>query len=242
MSMFSKNDRLYKLENAINVRDLGGYVSKNGKITAFTKFIRGAGIHNLSKSDIEVLKKHNLKTIIDLRSEHEILVNPDPKIDGVMHYNVAIGDVDLNQAHEHNLDLGYISTFYLLVAMQSSKYIKEIFDIFLERSHLGGILFHCTAGKDRTGIIASLLMLINNIDEESILEDYSESYTNLLPDMNRIKKESIQGVEEHFFYSEKRYMKKFIDYILEKYENIDNYFSELGYNKEEIKKISNLMF
>lgn len=242
MCKFSNANRLYILENAINVRDLGGYTSKDKRVTVFTKFIRAAGIHKITENDKNTLINHNLKTIVDLRSRDEIRINPDPIIKGVKYYNITMGDVDLNDAKKYNLELGYISTFYLLVAMQSQKYIKEIFDIFLERSEYGGILFHCTAGKDRTGMIAALLMLINNIDEDTVLEDYSESYKNLIPEMDRIKQESIQGVEEHFFFSNKEYMKKFIDYIIDNYGSIKNYFLRLGYNEKDIEKISNLMF
>ncbi len=242
MLNFSNNNRLYMLENAINVRDLGGYVSKDKRTTVYTKFIRAAGIHNITENDKNTFINHNLKTIVDLRSKDEIRINPDPVIKNVKYYNVTMGDVDLNEAKKYNLELGLISTFYLLVAMQSQQYIKEIFDIFLERSEYGGILFHCTAGKDRTGMIAVLLMLINNIDEDIVLEDYSESYQNLIPEIDRIKQESIQGVEEHFFFSNKEYMKKFIDYIIETHGSIKNYFLSLGYNEKDIEKISNLMF
>jgi len=237
--------RLIKLSGASNVRDLGGYETLDNKTTLFKKFVRSSGLHELTDADKKILVDYNIKTIIDLRSHREILKNPDPKLaSDIKYYNVPIGiesKVSLSKAKKKGLDLSLISTFYLLIAMQSKKHLKKVFDIFLKRHSYGGILFHCTAGKDRTGIISVLLLSINNVCETTLLEDYSESYENNLPILDRIKAETPYSVNESFFRSDPEFMKIFIDYIKEHHDSMKGFFEYLGYSSDKIKEISKLL-
>lgn len=234
--------RLIKLSGSSNIRDLGGYETTDNKTTLFKKFVRAAGIHELTDADKKILIDYNIKTIIDLRSRHEIAKNPDPTLaSDIKYYNIPIGNVSLSKAKKHGLKLGLISTFYLLVAMQSKKYLKKVFDTFLKRHQYGGILFHCTAGKDRTGIISVLLLSISNVSESIVLEDYAESYEHNLPILDRIKAETPYNVDEDFFRSDLEFMKKFIDYIKENHGSIKGFFEYLGYSSKKIDEISKLL-
>lgn len=234
--------RLIELSGTSNVRDLGGYETRDNKVTLFRRFIRSAGIHTLTDADKKILIDYNIKTIIDLRNHREIIKNPDPSLaSDIKYYNIPIGNVSLSKAKKSGLELGLISTFYLLVAMQSKKHMKKVFDIFLDRHEYGGILFHCTAGKDRTGIISVLLLSLSNVEESTILDDYSESYENNLAILDKIKAETPYSVDENFFRSDPEFMKIFIDYIEAHHGSIKGFFEYLGYSIDEINKISKLL-
>ena len=238
------SSRLIKLSGTSNVRDLGGYKTNDNKITKFKKFVRSAILHTLTDVDKKILVDYNIKTIIDLRNDSEIDKNPDPKLSqNIKYYKVPIGNVDLSEAKKHGLKIEFISTFYILIAMQSKKYIKEVFEIFLERHSYGGILFHCTAGKDRTGIISVLLLSINNVPEATILNDYSESYENSLAILDRLKAETpyADHFNESFFRSDPESMQVFIDYIKEHYNSVNGFFEHLGYSNDKIEEISKLL-
>ena len=238
------HSRLIKLSGTSNVRDLGGYKTDDNKITKFKKFIRSSGIHTLTDADKKILVDYNIKTIIDLRNNSEVDKNPDPKLSTeIKYYNIPIGNVDLSEAKKYGLKIELISTFYLLIAMQSKKYIKEVFDIFLERHTYGGVLFHCTAGKDRTGIVSVLLLSVNNVPESTVLEDYSESYENSLDILNRLKAETpyAEHFNESFFRSDPEFMEVFINYIKNHHGSINGFFEYLGYSSDEIKELSKLL-
>lgn len=240
---FTNNDRLIILQGIKNIRDLGGYKSANGKTTLFNKVIRSAGLHRMTKSDREELLNRKVKTIIDLRSSYEVEINPNPVIDSsTKYYNIPIGNVDISVYDEYDLDVNHISSFYIIMLIQSQELIKNVFDTILENKDRGTTIIHCTAGKDRTGIISAMLLMFAGVDEKIILEDYSLSYDYLNPILDKVKAESYPGLDDEFFRSDREYIKKFLEYIDENYKGISSFAKILGYSDSDIALISNILY
>lgn len=240
---YNHSHRFINLHGIKNIRDLGGYKSKNIKTTLFNKIIRSAGLHRMTEPDKKELIKLNVKTVIDLRSAYEIEINPDPLIgNDIKYYNIPIGNVDISVCGKYGLDVNHISSFYILMLIQSQDLIKKVFDAILENKERGATIIHCTAGKDRTGIISAMLLMLCEIEEYYVLEDYSLSNEYLNPIMDKVKAESYPGLDDEFFKSDREYIKKFIDYINKNYKGIYEYFKILGYTENDIKKLSNILY
>ena len=175
------------LTYTFNTRDLGGIKTVDGKVIKDNCLIRSGVLKKLSDKDIELLKSHNLKTIIDFRSEKEFVERPDVKIDGVTYLNFpALKKNNLpkkkeNDHYDSNLlqlvdkDEGgmklLLSTYHDLVTSEEGiKAYQNFFKALLD--YEGAFLWHCSQGKDRAGLAAFFLLYILGVPFEECVKDY----------------------------------------------------------------------
>lgn len=222
------------LEGAKNVRDLGGIYTKENKITQFHIFIRGSRLTNLTKKDNEILRKYQITDIIDLRGSTNIQKNfiSDDKInkDYFKFHYIPLSNTDIEEYVEKNSNketFDYGEGYFLL--LKNKKKVAEIFRVLLNAE--GATLFHCTAGKDRTGVITALILGICDVDESDIIANYEVTYTYIK------NEEFLQKYEERIRKSEARFMETFIKKIKEQYGSFQNYILSCGIKKEEIEQL-----
>ena len=168
----------------INARDLGGLVTIDGKQIRHHRLIRADALHNLSKKGKEsLLRDYELKAVVDLRTETERREKPDPVIPGVDYMELPLFEestAGITREEYSSSQLTSVPDMRFLYrhmlsddfsVRQVAKVVRAIMAV-----EDGGVLFHCTAGKDRTGVIAMLLLGILGVSADDILEDYI--YTN----------------------------------------------------------------
>lgn len=171
------------LARPVNFRDLGGLKGADGKRIRPLRILRSGEIVRLSEEEKEILTgKYNLKTIVDLRGEKEYTENPDDEIAGTLYYNIDI----LKKIHETGADLGSFETvldvhaadyhmkrlYEQMVSNEGAQRgFRELIELLLKQEE-GALLFHCFAGKDRTGLSAAIILTILGVSQEDILEDY----------------------------------------------------------------------
>lgn len=166
------------LENAFNLRDLGGYAIPNGQMTRFHLLYRSDSLYNLSESDWEILRERGIRTILDLRSETEQEQQPyDSARYGIMHCPASL----LSKAQSASvLQKAFpidIEKSYLNLLRNNAKGLHDALCTIIASLSDGAVLFHCTAGKDRTGVIAALLLHLCGVADEDIVADYQISAT-----------------------------------------------------------------
>lgn len=215
-------------ENVQNLRDLGGYLTKENKVTKFGKVYRGDLPNNMKSSEINYLIQNGLTTVIDLRKEEELKRNPNClNIDKIDYYNInLLGDKCPNK--EQDIPKGYIEI------LGNKETMYQVFNIIKEAK--GSVLFNCTAGKDRTGVVAMLLLLLAQVPDDDIIADYQISYTYI---RKKIRKMHIDNPDLPAFLgnSKLEYMEETLKLFYSKYNNINSYFKYLGFNDEQIEKI-----
>jgi len=216
-----------------NMRDFGGFITKEGKKIKNNCLIRSNFPKNLSQKSLDKLVDKSITTVIDLRSEKEIEKNPGIFFDNKLfqYYNVRIkGDGRLPESPETVYD-SYIEM------LEGKEEIGEVFNIISRTK--GGILFFCSAGKDRTGVISSLILKLLNVSEEDIIEDYvlSGVYLEkmLIDFANTMKKDRIIDI----ITPNRDTMIRVLAYIKENYNSIENYLSLCGVTSEEMCNIKN---
>lgn len=164
--------RHWPLPDTHNIRDLGGYVGSNGGTTQWGRILRGEALHDLSAQSATKLADHNLSLVIDLRGPHETTFTPHPFRD---HPTVAYRNVVLFDAlapiamAQMPFDM---ARRYCDAIDTCGPQLAEVLRAIIQAPP-GIVLFHCTAGKDRTGIIAALLLLIAGVDRHDIIADYA---------------------------------------------------------------------
>ncbi|MBC2102382.1 tyrosine-protein phosphatase [Listeria marthii] len=172
------SERVLPLESVFNFRDMGGYESENGKHVKWGKLYRSSNLVNINEADAALLQKLHIKWICDLRSSSEVKAQPTPAIEGVLNKHIPIGTA---KNEETKLPVTDDKTIYeplmgesYRVFVQSVEGFKEIFTEVLEDTKAGlPFVFHCTAGKDRTGVLGALLLTLLDVPEKTIFDDYA---------------------------------------------------------------------
>ena len=177
--------RILNLEGAINLRELGGYPTKDGTTIKYNKLLRSGDISNLTTNSLNYLKKYGLKYVIDFRSNQEQQTWSDVTSNFYRIYSDPVypltGNGDKLAGAINHGDYSYLGLIYQSVVLD--KHGQEAYRFLFERllnndQDHQSVLFHCAAGKDRTGIGALLILKALGVDDEIITKDYL--LTNLM--------------------------------------------------------------
>ena len=166
------------LEGADNVRDLGGYRTQDGRSTRWQRFLRADSLHRLTPTDQTILLDYGVQTIIDLRKTNQIeeepnVFAPSPAVE--YHHLNFFGDGDLGfeplpEVTESTRRI-VIAHAYCFALYKRQAAVGRILGTLAGAGN-GATLFHCTSGKDRTGMITALLLGLAGVPEETIGSDY----------------------------------------------------------------------
>lgn len=177
------------LKTVRNPRDLGGYRGFSGRKIKKGRLLRSGKISGLSIHDQKFLQRYGLRKVIDLRSPLESKQTPDPDIPGVAHLNLSLSEEDNTQGGSNNLAhmlTVYRRDQYAGFTMMCRRYRQQVTkkharqtlrQILLVLAHNpeGAILYHCSEGKDRTGIVTMIILYVLGVDLETIRQDYLAS-------------------------------------------------------------------
>lgn len=222
------------LEGATNVRDMGGYPTMDGKVTRFRVFIRGNRLKDITENDNEFLKNYGITDIIDLRGNtkiQDIFVSDDNinKEYFSYHYipfsNVETEEYIAKYAVDDSFDYG--EGYYLL--LKNKEKIAKFFKTLANAD--GAVLYHCTAGKDRTGVASALLLGICNVSDLDIIANYEVTNTYLMNEEIMLTYDPFSRV------SKAKFMETFIKRLKENYKTFEDYVLSCGVTKEEIERI-----
>ena len=242
------------LEGCFNFRELGGYETSDGRRVKSGVLFRSGNLSRLTESDKEALKGLGIKHIVDLRDDDEIEKHPDPAIDGAKWHHIPLikdekvvrqaGDLNQFESKLVGSKPGemLISLNRGLVANTAG--FAEVFKILLMDPDKP-LLFHCMAGKDRTGAVAALLLSALGIPQSVIEADYM--YTNnSLKEMERgfaeigysmpdfIDIDVVRAIYE----ARLEYIRAFYDEIEKNFGSIDVYLSEgLGLSANDLSTL-----
>ncbi|MEO6397713.1 MAG: tyrosine-protein phosphatase [Tepidiformaceae bacterium] len=170
--------RELRLEVAHNVRHIGGYEGTRG--TTSDSIVRSAGLQRLTEGGLGALADAGITTIIDLRSsvERSEQGSPDVSRFGIRALHNPIWEADASPAGLGEGFAGYAPIYRSMLASGAPAY-RLLFETIAQSD--GGVLFHCAAGKDRTGVAAALMLKLVGVAESEIIEDFALSETLLAP-------------------------------------------------------------
>ncbi|MBQ6395806.1 MAG: tyrosine-protein phosphatase [Atopobiaceae bacterium] len=226
------------LEGLVNARDLGGYPTSDGRTIRFGRFLRTDELWRLTDADIEFLKAFNVHTVIDLRDEEENLVRPDRYTDepGVSYHNYPLfrGNAADTEWAERQRERTLIDMY--MRAIHNKPMLRGIFHTIAHADE-GCVLFHCAVGKDRTGIVAALLMLIAGCDRQDCVACYMQSHAHLMrTDWYRIRWASGEERARMFLDSHPRTISAVLD-VVEEAGGVEDFLLDCGVTVQEIRVI-----
>lgn len=235
-------ERRIPMDGPSNFRDLGGYPTLDGAWTRWGQVFRSDGLHELSDGDHEVIEALGITTVFDLRSHGEVEHAPDRLPGHVRHVHLPMSsdvaqgrsmlerilDGDLPKFDEDDMAAGY-----LRMLEGFPEFLSEMLHAVAEGET---VLFHCTAGKDRTGITAMTMLGLAGVADGYILDDYEVSAhyrshaaegTNWFAE--RIREAGYDPDDYHAMWGSPRpAMRKTLDGLREKWGDHDGYVRSIG--------------
>ena len=252
----SEDHRKIVLDGTSNTRELGGYKTEDGRSLKWGVLYRSDKLSELTDADQEYLLQLGIKKVIDFRSSEEKQNEPDQlpstlkyiempiEADGAIRPKVeAILKGDLNE------DVGAIlvETNKEFISDFSGVYMGFIESLIENQEPT---LFHCTAGKDRAGFAAALVLLAVGVPEKIVIEDYMKTnkYTEetIQDYINKINLYSLGSVDAEILRPllgvEERFIRAALDEIKQKYGSVENFIrDELKIRDESIIELKNFL-
>ncbi len=179
MSLDNTNTRIVSLDGGINFRDIGGYVNSQGRAVKWRKIMRCGHLARLSDADLDRLEAMGVSKIHDFRRKDEQTQSPSRAVraEFIDDYQISIGDIsrfweflfggELTADSSHQLVVNSYRSCIDVVVPEFSRFMRHIVDNGDSAS-----VFHCSAGKDRTGMAAALILSALDVPRETIVEDY----------------------------------------------------------------------
>lgn len=221
------------LTGVLNCRELGGYSVGDFEQTAWHAFLRASDMSQLAPADIEFLKEYGVKAVIDLRSSDEIVTHPNPlkQEDFCQYHNIPLitGQVSNIIFNEQEVGMG---DFYIEM-LKNPQAIQRIFETIAQVEE-GCIVFHCMAGKDRTGVLAMLLLGLAGVEKRDIMANYEVTYTYIEPMFTTV--DIPREIPHSLLSSERESIGKAYQYIIEQFGSVERYLQQ-GVSKEVIEKV-----
>lgn len=174
-------DRHVTFEAGFNCRDLGGYETEDGRRVRWGVAYRSGTLHRLTTKDLEIANRIGFKTVIDLRSRAELERSGRcVGLDATFHHAPLFEEESLPfKWAEPDDPEPPPGEDYVAIAENGATALAAALRVIAEGEH--PVVFHCAAGKDRTGILASLLLATLGVSDESIVGDYELTNRSLAP-------------------------------------------------------------
>ena len=248
------NNRSIAFEKISNARDLGGLPTAQGRMITSGLLIRSANLSQPTEADKKVLReKYHLSKIIDLRTETERNQMPDAPIAAVEYLSIPIFDSSV-AGISHEKMSSYEQIFAVMPKMEQlygtmvtdpscrENLGKAAMCVMEHDFSKGSVLWHCTEGKDRCGLLSAVLLLALGVERSTIMEDYlltnrvnaakAEKYYQMI--LASGKSETQAETIRDIFLAKEEYLNAAFSAIDAQYENTDTFLLEGLHIPQEI--------
>lgn len=232
--------RHHYFEEIVNFRDLGGYNTADGAVLKEGRIYRSSMLFAPTVHDRHKWESLGIDTVIDLRAPKELLREPNLYAELVGRYvNVNLsGSADAGRSSElaQSAASPYFMSDRYLEYLSAEDELAKALRIFLERRDKP-IVFHCSAGKDRTGIISYLLLSLHGVPLAEIVADYQVSYTYMKQDPRLLDPDKHLNI----YVSYPEIMELFHKAFVDKYGSVEDYLRGIGLDEEEVAALKGLL-
>jgi len=217
------------LETTQNTRELGGYVIKDGLATKRNSLWRSDVQNYPSEKDVALLKKRGITTILDLRGDKDLARKPSgfANREGFTYINCPIIEGSGIPESVEKVPVSYL-------AIAQAEHMPKVFKAIANATT--GIMFNCTAGKDRTGVVSAILLLHAGVSDADIIEDYVLTREYGRERLELVHK-NFPEVDMNIVTPREWFMEEFLRLFRARFGTTESYFKGLGLSEDEIEKI-----
>ncbi|MGH9116828.1 MAG: tyrosine-protein phosphatase [Acidimicrobiales bacterium] len=237
-------DRHLPFETVFNFRDLGGYPAADGRTVKWRTVFRADGLHRLSGADVALFADLGVRTVLDLRTHAEL--EERGRIG-------AGGEVEVHWHHLPLMDVHWDPDAYD-EALGADRYLADRYLDMLETGRAGiagglriiadrestPLVFHCAAGKDRTGVLAALTLSLLGVSDDDVAADYAlstlavERFTAWMAVNAPEVLEELAKIPEAFTRSPVEAMRLFLGDLRARYGSVVGYAADVGVDRAAI--------
>jgi protein-tyrosine phosphatase len=237
--------RLLHVQGAVNFRDIGGYKTSDGKEVVWGKVYRSAAINKLTDADVQLMDKKGIHTVIDFRGKAEAAAAPDRLPQNTDYTLSPAGSDSLPNAANIAALLkqgGFLEKIY---GTDGVKYFgdryRPMFVKLLTADKTEAVMYHCTGGRDRTGMATALLLYVLKVPQETIEADYvasnvylQSSNRTMLAPLAKMSGLTDSEVEKELALRPEL-IRSFFNAIKSQYGSVESFFQlEMGIGPKEI--------
>lgn len=244
-------NRRIGLEHVHNFRDLGGYPTAEGKATKWNTLFRSDGLYRLrSSEDISRVQQLQLRSVIDLRTKREQDdqgIFPTAEISVTFHH-LSIVDVTWSNSETPDITdpVEFLVWGYRDMLEIGATRFAEAMRVLSQETALPAV-FHCAAGKDRTGVLAALVLASLGVDDEHICADYGltrdamQRWTVWAKQHQPELAQRFATMPPVFLAADPEAMRIILEDLHGKFGSVANYVREIGVEPETIASLKHLL-
>jgi protein-tyrosine phosphatase len=242
-------ERDLPLTDGVNFRDLGGYRTADGRAVRWGRVFRAGSLAELTDEDVAYLGRLGLRLSCDLRSPEEVAAHPDRLPPGAAARHTAIAAevgrvrrvVTLTRKRHRIQEL--LQDVYTIMLDQNGPVFAGIIRAAADPANLP-LVIHCTAGKDRTGLAAALLLLALGVPQETVIADYTLSNHafevlagRMRPEMERLYAFGFGEVQVRpFLLAEARTLAGALAHLRRRYGSVEWYLLRSGLDEATLER------
>ncbi len=238
--------RHIECEGAFNLRDLGGYATADRRRVRPGVVYRADGLHRIPPGGAHALDHLRWRTVLDLRTAGEVAAGMF-RADGVEVINLPMLRATWGIPEIGEIDpVEYLSTHYLQMLDEGAAAIAQTFTI-LGSPMRHPTVFHCSAGKDRTGVLAALVLIALGVPDEGVAADYHLSapavdrlvawLTATKPDVS----EEMTRQPRPLLSCPPEAMHTFLQATRERHGSIDGYLTGIGVHHDDVERLQRVL-
>src|SRR5262245_47295105 len=251
-------------ESVPNFRDLGGYRAHDGRTVAWRRLFRSAALHKMNDREVARLKQEiRPRAVIDLRNPRDPEKNPEPLLIeeiGARYYPLPFSTwpwqgpankpessssvKDEAQAHPNTTNMGEIYLYRIREKPFGTRLVDAL-EVIAERdSH--PLVFHCSAGKDRTGVLAAMVLAALGIVDEDVVKDYALSAPLMKDIRERMTRDretapGVKDLPDFQWEASAESMVAFLSLLRQEYGSADGYLRANGASSSLIDRLKNAL-
>jgi protein-tyrosine phosphatase len=240
--------RLVRMEGAVNFRDIGGYKTVDGKEVKWGRVFRSADVSKLTDRDLATLEEKRIHTVVDFRGVKESAKAPDHLLPNTDYILCPAGSDSLPNAKDIAKRMqqdSFLEKFYTNTEHFANRY-KPFFQKLIALPEGESIMYHCTGGRDRTGMATALFLYLLGVPQETIEADFVASNVYLAPRNKEMFKDMADATGKDVEALKKamalrpELIRAMFNSIQSQYGSVEAFFeTRLGVGKEEIKLLRN---
>lgn len=245
-SLLDDDRRVVPLFAVHNFRDLGGYPTNDGRHTRWRTLFRADGLYRLTPDDANIVMNLGVRTVVDLRTNNEVRERGTfpVNVHDVAYHHLPIIDATWGetQTPEFNDEVEFLVWAYREMLAEAAPRFADAINLLSQQTVLPAV-FHCAAGKDRTGILAALVLGVLGVDESIIAADYglTRSATTRLRAWARQHQPELADLYDRmpprFTAADPRAMTIILNDITDRYGSVRNYVREIGVSDDAVRAL-----
>ena len=229
-------ERRIVLEGAVNFRDQGGYPTENGRFVKWRRLFRSDSLHDLTESDVQTITGTlGLTTIVDLRSINSVLEDGRGllALSGIAYHNYPFLERRGIEPPTSGSDPGErLTAIYQWILLNAGTLMAQAFNALAQDVNQPA-LFHCNAGKDRTGVLGATLLSVLGVSREDVVADFLMTNEVIDGILARIKKmPGFQDSTRDGIMAPQSAIEKFLDVMQRDFGGPESYLLRHGVQQE----------